>query len=104
MIPPTIGPVKLRNPPSSVMNTISPENGQYRTSGVVSPLSGTQRMPASPVKVPEMRNDIQRKRRIRNPRNAARVSLSRIACSALPKGEWTISHISTTQIANTTST
>ena len=66
-MPPTIGPVKLRKPPSRVVNTISPENGQYSTSGVVSPLSGTQRMPASPVKVPEIRKDIQRKRRILHP-------------------------------------
>ena len=42
------------------MNTISPENGQYRMSGVVSPLSGTQRTPASPVNVPEIRKATQR--------------------------------------------
>ena len=86
------------------MNTISPENGQYSTSGVVSPLSGTQRIPASPVKVPEMRNETHRKRLMRKPRKAARVSLSRMACSPFPNGECTITHMITTQIANTAST
>src|SRR5262249_34612251 len=63
--PPTIGPVKFRKPRSNLIKTISPENVQYSTSGVVRPLSGTQRIPASPVMVPEMRNATQRNRRIR---------------------------------------
>ena len=57
---PTIGPVNDRKPPSTVMKTISPENVQCMMSGVVSPLSGTHRAPASPVNTPETRNATQR--------------------------------------------
>ena len=40
----------------------------------------------------------------RMPTKPARVSLSRIACSALPNGECTITHMMTVEIANRTST
>ena len=42
------GPLKVRKPPSTVMNTIWPEKVQCRMSGVVRPLSGTQSAPARP--------------------------------------------------------
>jgi hypothetical protein len=41
---------------------------------------------------------------MRTPRKRARVSLSRIACSVLPNGECTISHISAVHAQNSTST
>src|SRR3974377_1454914 len=84
--PPRVGPEKLRKPPSRVMNTISPENGQYNTSGVVSPLRGTHKIPARAVKVPESKKAAQRNRRMRSPRNRARVSLSRIALRGFANG------------------
>ena len=59
-MPPMIGPVNVRKPPSTVMKTIFPENVQCMISGVVSPASGTQSAPATPVNTPEMRNATQR--------------------------------------------
>ena len=50
----------MRKPPSTVKKTISPEKVQCRMSGVVSPLSGTQSAPASPVNAPETRKATQR--------------------------------------------
>ena len=55
-----MGPAKVWKPPSTVKKTISPEKFQTRMSGVVSPLSGTQSAPASPVNTPEIRKAIQR--------------------------------------------
>ena len=103
-IAPTTGPAKERKPPSTVMNTSSPENVQCMMSGVVSPLSGTQSAPARPVKTPETRNATQRYRQIRTPTNSARVSLSRMAWSAMPNGELTMTHMSATQAPNRMST
>jgi len=57
---PTIGPTKVRNPPSTVMKTISPEKVQIRMSGLARPLSGAHSAPAMPVKVPEMTNAMSR--------------------------------------------
>ena len=42
------------------MKTISPENVQCMMSGVVRPLSGTHKAPASPVNTPETMNATQR--------------------------------------------
>ena len=44
----------------------------------------------------------QRYRRTCTPTNSARVSLSRIACSALPKGECTITHMTAAATTKTT--
>src|SRR5436189_5477126 len=84
------------------MNTISPENCQYSTSGVVSPLSGTHKAPAMPVKIPETMKAIQRDRQIWVPTNSARTSVSRIAWSALPNGGFTVNHMTDTQAKTTT--
>src|SRR6266511_2796018 len=59
-IAPTMGPTKVRNPPSTVMKTISPENVHTRTSGLASPLSGAHSAPATPVKMPEITKAISR--------------------------------------------
>ncbi len=60
---------------------------------MVRPLSGTHSAPASPVNAPEMTKAIHRYFHTCTPTNSARVSLSRMACSALPKGELTITHM-----------
>ena len=38
------------------------------------------------------------------PTNSARISLSRMACSALPNGEFTITHMTATAMMKTPST
>ena len=86
------------------MNTSSPENGQYSTSGVASPLSGAHSTPAIPVNIPERTNANHRARRTRMPIDSARTSLSRMACRDLPKGDCTIRHINTAQTVKTART
>jgi len=54
--------------------------------------------------IAEIKKASQRYRWICMPRNCARVSLSRIACSALPKGECTITHMSKVQTQNRNNT
>src|SRR5262250_2053375 len=101
---PTIGPANERNPPSTVMNTISPENVQCMMSGIVSPFSGTHKTPASPMNTPETTNATQQYNQIRTPTNWTRVSLSQIAWSAMPNNEFTMTHMSATQTQNAIST
>src|SRR5437667_11724703 len=82
-----MGPLKLLNPPNTVINTIFPEKVQCRMSGVVRPFSGANSVPATPVKAPETTKADQRYRQTSMPTNWARISLSRIACSAFPHGD-----------------
>ena len=73
-------------------------------SGVVSPFSGTQSTPARPVKTPETRKATYRYRRTWTPTNSARTSLSRIAWSAFPNGECTITHMTAVAMTKTART
>ena len=78
--------------------TILPENGQCRMSGVVSPFSGTQSAPASPVKIARDHEGDPARVPAPAPRGTPRASRCRgSACRALPNGEWTMTHIRATQ-------
>ena len=96
-MPPTIGPVKLRNPPSSAMNTISPENVQYKTSGVVKPFERHPQDAGKPGEDPRHEKRDQAEPADRRPKKARAHLVVANACSALPNGEWTITHMSATR-------